>query len=97
MNSNGNTFIPLLQVTSQQIRQVILGSEIGNDNLQQQQQPSNNVPATVLRTTLSDESKPQKSDSTVLPTPIINTTKIDINSTLCTLLQLYIDLHRFMF
>jgi len=84
-SSNGNTSFPT-QVTNQQIRQVILGSENNNDNFQQQS--SNDLLKTVPPTSDSGESKPRiSSGSTALPTPVISDTNFDINSTLCTLLQ----------
>ncbi|CAI6373422.1 unnamed protein product [Macrosiphum euphorbiae] len=61
---------------SQQIKQVILGSENNNDHFQQQS--SNDLLRAVPPTSDSGESK---------PTPVISNTNFDINSTLCTLLQ----------
>jgi len=84
MSLNENASFPPLQMTAQQIRKIIIGSEIGNDSLQKKQS-TDSVPETGPTTTVSDESKLQKSSgNTVLPTPVSNTTNIDINSTLCT-------------
>jgi len=83
---NENSSFQPLQVTTQQMRQVILGSENHNGNFQQQS--SNDFLGTVPATSASDESKPQTSSgSTASSIPVISNTNIDINSTLCTLLQ----------
>lgn len=85
-NPNGNSSLPPSQVTTQQVRQVVIGSENNNENFQQQS--SNGFLGTVPTTSVSDESKPQiSSGSTALPIPVVSNTNIDINSTLCKLLQ----------
>jgi len=85
-NPNGNSSLPPLQVTTQQVRQVVIGSENNNENFQQQS--SNGFLGTVPTNSVSDESKPQiSSGSTALPIPVVSNTNIDINSTLCKLLQ----------
>jgi len=71
-------------MTSQDVSKVIFGLENNCDN---RQSPKADDQTTVLPNVLTDKSKQKSSDNAALSTSVITNSSIDINSTLCTLLQ----------